>query len=63
MVQPDLVRSVPCWILSLPSVGLVKLGFAILSSTLLSLGPLVVCVASGSGSVKWTFFATGIGMI
>ena len=59
IVQPDLFWSGSCW-LSLPDVGFVVL--VVLSSMLFLLGPVVVCVACGSGSAKWTFYTTAVGM-
>ena len=62
MVLPDLVRSGLCWFLSFLNVSLVMLGLVVWSSTLFSLGSLMVCVLTGSGSTKRTFLVTGIGM-
>ena len=60
MVLPNLVRSGSGWFLSSSSVGLMMSGLEVLSSTLFSLGPLIVCVVSSSGSTKWTFFTTTV---
>ena len=42
MVLPGLIRSAPCWLLSLPGMGLVMLMLVVLFSMLFSLGPQVV---------------------